>query len=295
MRFDEETLRRLERLSLEAQEIRVGRMKGSRRSRKHGASPEFADYRSYVRGDDLRRLDWNIYARLERPFIKLLEDEEDLTVHLLIDASASMDWPDEPRTNKLHYAQQLAVGLGHIALQGGDLLHVSATAAPTGYHWGPVPGGRAGQTLALIKFLETIIAAGTTALDKSLREYALRPYRPGLLFLLSDLFSPEGYRHGVRALLARGYEVVIIHLLSPDEIEPELEGELRLIDSETGAVEELSLNPMTIQNYRRRLQGWLVEQAAWSAQWRVHYVPVNTNDAWDSLIMKTLRSRRIIK
>ena len=94
--FDEKTLRKLEQLSLIANQVRAGAIKGERRSTKRGTSIEFADYRDYTRGDDLRRVDWNIFARLERPFIKLLEEEEDLAVHLLLDSSGSMDWPRDP-------------------------------------------------------------------------------------------------------------------------------------------------------------------------------------------------------
>src|SRR4026207_2477449 len=90
--FDEKTLRKLERLTLVARRARAGRMKGERRSTKRGTSIEFADYRNYARGDDLRRVDWNVFARLDRPFIKLLEEEEDLAVHVLLDASRSMDY-----------------------------------------------------------------------------------------------------------------------------------------------------------------------------------------------------------
>src|SRR6187401_657312 len=93
--FDETTLRKLEQLTLMAHKIRAGVMKGERRSVKRGTSIEFADYRDYTRGDDLRQLDWNVYARLEKPFIKLLEEEEDLAVHILLDASESMAWPDD--------------------------------------------------------------------------------------------------------------------------------------------------------------------------------------------------------
>src|ERR1700674_2280510 len=115
--FDEKTLRKLERLTLVASHVRAGIMKGERRSKKRGTSIEFADYRNYVQGDDLRRVDWNIFARLDRPFIKLLEDEEDLAVHLLIDASTSMDWPigSDTSKNKFTFARRVLAGLGHIS------------------------------------------------------------------------------------------------------------------------------------------------------------------------------------
>ncbi|MCA9981224.1 MAG: DUF58 domain-containing protein, partial [Anaerolineales bacterium] len=126
--FDEKTLRQLEQLTLIADKVRAGVMKGDRRSNKRGSSIEFADYRNYVKGDDLRRLDWNVYARLEKPFIKLLEEEEDLAVHLLVDASESMNWPDTPQEadlNKLNYALRLAGALGHIGLTAGDQVSIA--------------------------------------------------------------------------------------------------------------------------------------------------------------------------
>jgi len=130
--FDDTTLRTLERLSLWAESVRVGVMKGDRRSRRRGTSIEFADYRDYTQGDDLRRLDWNVLARLERPFIKLTEEEEDLAVHLLVDTSDSMNWPPgdaDAAENKLLYALRLAGALGTIGLTSGDLVHVTLLTA----------------------------------------------------------------------------------------------------------------------------------------------------------------------
>src|SRR5258708_15089021 len=119
--FDEKTLRKLERLTMVASHVRSGVMKGERRSNKRGTSIEFADYRNYTRGDDLRRVDWNVFARLDRPFIKLLEEEEDLAVHLLIDGSASMDWPigSDGEHNKFTFSRRVLAGLGKISLGSG--------------------------------------------------------------------------------------------------------------------------------------------------------------------------------
>src|SRR5215831_6006878 len=146
--FDEKTLRKLERLTLVATRVRAGVMKGERRSTKRGTSIEFADYRDYTRGDDLRRVDWNIFARLERPFIKLLEEEEDLAVHLMIDASASMDWPigSDTSQNKFTFARRVLAGLGHISLGTGDQLTVTSFGQQA-RSWGPKRGR--GHMLAL--------------------------------------------------------------------------------------------------------------------------------------------------
>src|SRR5262245_58158140 len=139
--FDESFLRRLERVSLVARRIRSGHHKGERRSHKRGSSVEFADYRNYSPGDDIRRLDWRVYARLERPFIKLFEEEEDQVVHLVIDASASMNWPEaEADLNKWNFSRKLTAALGYIALAGGDRLTVSHLNQAQHYRWGPRRG-----------------------------------------------------------------------------------------------------------------------------------------------------------
>lgn len=289
--FDESALRKLEQLTLVADRVRVGVLKGDRRSRKRGTSIEFADYRDYTRGDDLRRLDWNVYARLERPFIKLLEEEEDLAVHLLVDDSASMDWPDEPEQNKLRYGLLLAGALGHIALTTGD--QVSVTLLRRRQRWGPFRGRQ--NSLRLLQFLETREAGGQTNLDAVLRDYALRGGRPGLLFLFSDMLSPAGYREGINVLLARGYEVGLLHILSPDEVEPPLAGDLKLVDVETGEDAEISLDATTLAAYQERLQTWQAELAAFSASRAIHYVPVTTDVPWERLVLRTLRAEGVLK
>lgn len=291
MLFDEATLRQLEQLTLIADKVRIGVMKGDRRSSKRGTSIEFADYRDYTRGDDLRRLDWNVFARLERPFIKLLEEEEDLAVHLLVDSSGSMEWPDDA-FNKARYALRLAGALGHIALTTGDQVVVSLLNSKNNQQWGPYRGQQ--NSLRLLNFLETGQMGGVTDINLSLRQYAQRGRRPGLLFLISDLLSPNGYREGVTALLSRGFEVGLIHLLSPDEVQPAAAGDLKLVDVETGQDAEITLDASALRSYRERLAEWQGEIAAFCNGRGVHYIPVITDMPWEKLILQTLRSRGII-
>lgn len=293
--FDEATLRKLEQLTLAADRVRVGVMKGDRRSSKRGSAIEFADYRDYAKGDDLRRLDWNVYARLQRPFIKLLEEEEDLAVHLLVDASASMQWPhnDEADNHKLTYALRLAAALGHIGLTGGDLVSVTLLNSREDQSWGPFRGQQ--NSLYLLQFLETSSAYGITDLNQSMRSYALRARRPGLLFLISDLLSPDGFEMGLNTLLSRGYEVALLHVLSPDEVEPVLSGDLRLVDVETGQDAEVTLDTATLDEYQARLRDWQAEIGAFCLGRGIHYVPVTTNTPWEKLVLQTLRAQGVLK
>jgi len=293
MRFDETTLRKLEQLALVASRVRVGLLKGDRRSSKRGTSIEFADYRNYTKGDDLRRLDWNVYARLERPFIKLLEEEEDLSVHLLLDASGSMAWPDDPEMGKWAYGLKLTAALGHIGLANGDQTSVTLLRSDGDRRWGPFRGAQ--NSIRLFQFLEAEQTAGITHLNHSLQQYALRARRPGLLFLLSDLLSPSGYEQGLTALQSRGYEVGLIHLLSPDEVDPPMAGDVKLVDIETGDEAEMTLDAGILSLYRRRLEAWRAEIAAHCTSHQIHYIPVTTDLDWEQLVLQTLRRKAIVK
>ncbi len=289
--LEESFLRKIDRLSLVVRRRRTGQLKGERRSTKRGSSVEFADYRDYAKGDDLRRVDWNIYARLERLFLKLFEEEEEHTFHLLLDASGSMDWG-----NKWIYARRVAAALGYIALCSGDRLTVAlmrdraSAAAP---RFGPARGR--GNAIRLLTFLDGLEATGKTDLNRTLRDYALSARRPGLALLISDLFSPEGYRDGMSALLARGYEVVLLHLLSPDEADPQIAGDLKLVDVESGEEQEVTIDAGMRAIYRRRLADWQEENRRWCAQRDVAYVPVTTDLAFDELILFHLRKQGVVR
>ena len=294
--FDEVTLRKLEQLRLVAERVRAGAIKGERRSTRRGTSIEFADYRNYTRGDDLRRLDWNIYARLERPFIKLLEEEEDLAVYILLDASASMDWPEGRSGDDAHkftYGLRLAAGLGHIALTTGDHLTVAALRDDGDLVRGPMRGR--GRSLALLNFLEGVRPSGLTDLDGALRNWARRGNRPGLVILISDLLSPTGFESGLNELLGRGYEAAVIQVLSPEETNPPLAGDLSLIDVETRRPQEVTVDGPMRDLYTSRLLAWREEIAAFCVARGVHYLMIETSVPWEALILYDLRRLRVVR
>lgn len=306
--LDPQFLHRLEALALAVRRRRAGQFQGNRRSPRHGASVEFADYRDYVRGDDLRRVDWNIYARLERPFVKLFEEEEDLSVHLLLDGSRSMDWEGDPDaaegadappspTNKWLYARRTAAALGYIALSGGDRLQATVLQQDipvTEARFGPTRGK--GQTLGLLRFLSALEARGPTDLNETLRTYSLasRATRPGLVILISDLLSPTGYEEGLSALLARGHEGLVIHTLTPQEVDPPLSGALELVDVESGEGQAVTIDARTHALYRARVSAWQEQIQRWCAQRRVTYVPITTDIPFDELILYHLRRRGLL-
>ena len=293
MIFDESTLRKLNQLNLVATRIRKGAIKGERRSSRRGSSVEFADYRNYAPGDDLRRLDWNLYARLERPFIKLFEEEEDLAVYLLLDASRSMGW-GEGDLNKFDYARKLVAGLGAIAISNGDLLSVGLLQnGRVAAEFGPTRGGAA--LSRLFNFLEPLQAEGETDLNASLRQYTVKPRRPGLVVLVSDLLSAEGYEAGLRTLQGRGHEAALVHVLAPDELDPPLGGDLQLVDVESGQTQDVSLDGGLRNRYKAHVQEWLHTMQADCRKHDIHYLDLATSTPWDQALLLEMRRSGIVK
>lgn len=293
MLFDEPTLRKLNQLSLIAERVRSGAIKGERRSARRGSSVEFADYRDYTPGDDLRRLDWNIYARLERPFIKLFEEEEDLAVHILLDGSRSMDW-GEGELHKFRYAQRLAAGLGAIALAAGDSLTLSMLqGGRVAAEFGPTRG-QVGLA-RMLTFVEKLQPDGQTDLNAALRQYAITPRRPGLVVLISDLLTESGYESGLRPMLGRGHEAALLHVLAPDELDPSLTGDLQLVDSETAQAQDVSLDGGLRRLYRERALAWVQQHQADCRKQGIRYISLLTNHPWDQAILLELRKAGVVK
>jgi uncharacterized protein (DUF58 family) len=294
MLFDETTLRKLNQLTLVASRIRSGAIKGERRSSKRGSSVEFADYRDYTPGDDLRRLDWNIYARLERPFIKLLEEEEDLAVHILLDGSQSMDWPLETESvfHKFRYAQRLAAGLGAVALAAGDSLSVGFLQnGRVAAEFGPTRGQVA--LPRLFRFLEGLEPDGETDLNAALKAYSVIPRRAGLLVLISDLLDDA--QENILRHLRRPHEAALLHVLSPDELDPPLAGDLQLVDVETGSSQDVSLDGGLRSLYRQRAQAWVQSIQSDSRKQGLRYLDIVTDRPWEQVILLELRKAGMVK
>ena len=300
MLFNESIIRKLNNLSLVATKKRPGIFKGERRSTKQGTSIEFADYRDYTHGDDLRRLDWNIYARLDRPFIKLLEEEEDLAVYILIDVSASMNWGKE-NTNKLIYALFLASAFGTIAMAAGDRLKVQGfqnRILPNSF--GPLRGTQ--HQFRFLTYLEDIYQNYITSelqeiteLNRCLHLFTALQQRPGLVLLISDMFSPTGYQSGLSDLAANGYELVILHTLSPDEVLPELSGDLRLLDYESEDGLDVSVDRGMRETYLQRLSIWKQEIRQNCVRRGFRYFEINTGVPWEKIVLQEMRKANLVR
>ena len=287
--FDEAFLRQLERLGVLMKQPVRGGLKGGRRSVKRGQSVEFADYREYALGDDLRQLDWNVYARLEKLFVKLFVEEEDVTITFLIDASPSMAFG---RPEKLQFAKRVAAALGYIALSGEDRVIVSALTGRTARRQGGLRGS--GRVLRLLANLSTIQPVeGPTDLLASARHAGAMLSGRGVVVLLSDLLDPAADKV-IRELAAQGSELIVLHILSPDELDPALEGDLRLVDSETGEGIDVTVDLATLDDYKARLAAWQDSFADLAAKRRASYVPLSSDVPLADLVFAELRRRRVV-
>jgi uncharacterized protein (DUF58 family) len=287
--FDEAFLRRLEQLELASRRLTAGRMKGERRSVRRGQSVEFADYRTYASGDDLRQLDWNAYARLERLFVKLFVEEEDVTVHVLVDASRSMDY-GEP--NKLDAARRAAAALGYLGLASMDRVSVAFLGDGTATPMRPLRGKQ--RTHELFSFLSQPRADRLTGLAAAARAYVGRMRGSGPLVLISDLMDP-GYLDALRDLAGTRSQLSVLHLLAPDELEPEIAPDARLVDNETGHAVEVSGDDDLVDRYRARLAEWQAEISGFVSRRGGAYVPVASDLDLADLLFDVLRRRRVVE
>ena len=287
--FDEAFLRRLEQIELASRRLTAGRMKGERRSVRRGQSVEFADYRNYAPGDDLRQLDWNAYARLERLFVKLFVEEEDVTVHVLVDASRSMDYG---QPNKLDAARRAAAALGYLGLASMDRVSVAFLGDGSASAMRPMRGKR--RALELFRFLSEPRGERMTGLAQAARTYAARMRGTGPLLLISDLMDP-GYLDALRVLAGTRCQLSVLHILAPDELDPEVPPDARLVDSETGQAIEVSGDDDLVDRYRNRLAEWQAEIAAFVSRRGGAYVTVPTDLDLADLLFDVLRRRRVVE
>ena len=285
-----EILAQLERLELVSRKIFRGRMKGERRSKRKGQSVEFADFRNYVPGDDLRFIDWNLYARLDRLFLKMFLEEEDLHFFTLIDDSLSMEFG---QPSKLHYAKQIAAALGFVGLCRADRVKIEtlgqALKSP-----GPVLRGRH-SLWHMVDVLDKIQSSASVPLEDGVKNFCLRNSGKGILVLISDLMDKQGYESAFRFLLAQQMDVYVIHVLSLEELDPDVKGDLRLIDCEDGDHAEITVSRPLIDRYKRTVAAFVDSARNFCTRRGMSYLLTNTNVPVEQLVANYLRQRGLVR
>ncbi len=283
-------MKRLEQLQLLARRRSKSTAKGERRSGARGQSVEFADYRTYVPGDDLRRIDWNLFGRLGRLFLKLYEEERELPVTIYLDSSESMSfgW-----VSKFDFARQVAAAVGYLALCGFDRVTVE-----------PFPladdqAGLVGELRAVrgrrsaMRFfdnLNRLKAGGTADFNQALRLGAMKHRAQGVIVVLSDFLDPAGYEDGLKSLASRGSEVHAVQILAMEELEPSSYGDLRVIDSETGAEQEVTFGKYRLKSYRTTVQKYCRRLQEYCRARGIRYQLAQSDTPIDDLLLKAMRT-----
>lgn len=282
-------LARLERLELVSRKVFRGRMKGERKSKRKGQSVEFHDFRNYVPGDDLRMIDWNLYARLDQLFLKLFQEEEDLHLYALVDASESMNFGNP---TKLRVAKQLAAALGYVGLCRADRVSVQAL-GPDGRR-APVLRGRA-SLWKMLQYLDSVDSGQNVSLYEGIRDFSIRNSGSGVAVLLTDLMDKQGYESALRMLIGRRMDVFVMHVLSPEEIDPPLRGDRRLIDVEDGDAAEITINAYAIEKYKETVRSFISSVKTFCSRRSIVYIPVRTETPVETIVTKYLRERGVVR
>lgn len=295
----ENLLKRLEGYRLVRQAPVSGRPGGARRSWQKGGAVEFADFREYAPGDELRRVDWRAYARLGRLYVKEFLDERQQTSIFLLDVSASMDWGG-PAAHKGRYALRIAAGLGMCALAGSDRLVVifaggeeeakEARAAGNGKarRW-ISPEFKSRTALpGCWSFLQSASFGGSAELAKRLHNTIKLLRGAKSLYVFSDLYDLSDVQEMLRLAAGQGLAATLLQVLSPEERAPEEEGEYLLTDSESGAEIEVTLNPAAHQAYLRRLETFYRELDDSCRRWGAKRVLLDSGEAAAKTLFKTL-------
>jgi uncharacterized protein (DUF58 family) len=284
---------KLDPLDLSSKRVFFGKLKGERRSKKRGQSVEFADHRAYVSGDDIRHIDWNIFARLDSLFLKLFLEEEDLSLSVVIDTSASADC-GEP--SKFLFMQKAAMALGYVGLVNLNRVSVTAMGQAEGGIVNTLRDMRGRRrTHDLARFICSLEPDGQFSFKDAAERIALTRRGKGIMLVFSDFFFKDGYEEGLRRLVGHGYDVFCIQVLSPQELEPTLTGDLRLKDIEDADLAEVTISSPLLKRYKANLAAYCNELNHFCLRRDMTLLTVRSDTPVDVLVLDYLRKRGVVK
>lgn len=292
--IDSRLMSRLDQLDVVSRKIFAGKLQGERRSKKRGQSVEFADFRNYVPGDDLRYIDWNVYARLDQLFLKMFLEEEDLSFFIVVDSSMSMDY-GEP--DKLTFCQKLAMALGYIGLVNYNRVTLVSFGEGVRHRLSNLRGRRKTQQMG--QWILDLRPEGTTDFESAMKTVALSRQGRGVMVVLSDFLYKTGYEKGLRYLVGGGFDTFILQTLSPQEIDPgatnALSGDLKLRDMEDGNTAEVSVSAALLKRYKENLNAYCGQLRDHCIRRSMVHMVLRTDTSMDTLIMDYLRKRGLLK
>lgn len=283
--FDEKFLRRLEYLYIMSKKIASGQARAQRKTQIVGSGLEFADHRNYSPGDDMRNLDWKVFGRTGKLFLKLFEEEEDLHIYFLVDCSASMHLgtPD-----KLSYAKSIAAALAYIGLSNMDRVCIIPFSSRLDGRMPPTRGKA--QIFKIFDFLSSIEVGQHTSLQEAFRTFVTQNKRRGVVCVLSDFYDPTGFEEGLNFLRYHRFDPIMIHIFDERELNPTLAGEMQLVDCETGEVREVTVTESILRRYRQVWQDFCDELEGYCSQRDILYFRVPIQLPFDELVLRIFRA-----
>ncbi len=282
--FDDEFQRKLDYLALVSKRVFAGRMRAERRTKKSGSGVEFADHRDYQPGDDFRYLDWNVYQRFDRLLLRLYEEEEDLAIYLILDASSSMGFGDGA---KLRYAKRVCAALAYVGLANLDRVSIVTTTDRVLERM-PATRGKA-RIFKVFRFLREVEPEGHTSLEDALKTFVAQHKRRGLAVLVSDLYDPAGFERGINVLRYNKFDPFVVHVVDEAERKPKLSGDVLLYDCETGDEREVTITAKVLERFEKAYEEYVTEIDRFCARKQVPHIRADVNIPFDELILRVFR------
>ena len=282
--FDDDFQRKLDYLALVSKRAFAGRMRAERRTKKTGAGVEFADHRDYQPGDDFRYLDWNVYQRFDRLLLRLFEEEEDLAIYFIVDASTSMGFGD---SKKLRYAKRVAAALAYVGLANLDRVSISSTTDKVLQRM-PATRGKA-RIFKVFRFLRELKPEGQTNLEDALKSFVAQNKRRGLVVLASDLYDPHGFERGINVLRYNKFDPFVVHVIDKAEAKPKLAGDVLLYDCETGDEREVTVTAKVLERFEHAYAEYLSDIDRFCSSKQVPYIQADVAIPFEELILRVFR------
>jgi len=289
--FGSDFLQRLEYLRVVARRTFAGSAPGGRTGRRAGPGLEFAEHRDYSAGDDFRHVDWAAYGRLDRLLLRLCQQEEDLAIYFLVDASASMTTGSPA---KFDHARRLAAALAYVGLAGLERVRIVAIDGGVRAH---LEAGRGkGHILGVLDFLRGLEAGGRTDLSRAVEAFLPHAPQAGLAVLISDLLDPAGYRKPLATLQGRGFDVWCLHMTDPADLAPVAAAtDLAVSDAETGETLGVHLTDELRERLAAEAARFKEEVRAWCHERGIGYAEAPTSAAVDTLVLNVLSRGGLLK